>query len=124
MSEATPGRPVSSAALLAVIALVLAGTVLPTALFATAQSKVPADIAGAFMNLEPLVGAAAGTALFGDAIGPVQLAGGAAIVAGIMLSSVQAIRSGRSRQNEALPVAAGRALGEPRPVCVAVLGPP
>ncbi len=76
------------------IALVLAGTVLPTTLFAAAQARVPADVAGAFVNLEPLVGAAAGTMLFGDPLGQVQLVGGAAIVAGIMLSSVQAIRSG------------------------------
>lgn len=94
MTEAMPGRPAGSATLLAVIALVLAGTVLPTTLFAAAQARVPADVAGAFVNLEPLVGAAAGTMLFGDPLGQVQLVGGAAIVAGIMLSSVQAIRSG------------------------------
>ncbi len=59
------------------------------------------------MNLEPLVGAAAGTALFGNPLGPVQLAGGAAIVAGIVLSSLQVIRSGRRRQPQARLVVAG-----------------
>jgi O-acetylserine/cysteine efflux transporter len=102
MTEATPGSPVGTASLVAVIALVLAGTVLPTTLFATAQARVPADVAGAFVNLEPLVGAAAGTVLFGDPLGQVQLAGGAVIVAGIMLSSLQAIRAG-SRQAGAAP---------------------
>ncbi len=111
MAEAAPASPTSPGALLALIALVLAGTVLPTAFFATAQSKVSADVAGAFVNLEPLVGAAAGTALFGDPVGSIQLAGGAAIVAGIALSSFQAIRSGRSRHHEALAVAAGPAAG-------------
>ncbi|MGO8961841.1 MAG: DMT family transporter [Streptosporangiaceae bacterium] len=106
ITEATPGRPANSAALVAVIALVLAGTVLPTTLFATAQAKVSADVAGAFVNLEPLVGAAAGTALFGDPLGPVQLAGGGAIAVGIALSSLQLIRSGRRRQHPALPVTA------------------
>lgn len=98
LTEAGPGGPTSSAALLAVIGLILAGTVLPTALFAAAQSKVSADVAGAFMNLEPLVGAAAGMALFGDPAGLVQLAGGAAILAGIGLSSFQVVRSERLRR--------------------------
>lgn len=111
MAEAAPASPTSPGALLALLALVLAGTVLPTAFFATAQSKVSADVAGAFVNLEPLVGAAAGTALFGDPVGSIQLAGGVAIVAGIALSSFQAIRSGRSRHHEALAVAAGPAAG-------------
>ena len=95
ITEPVPGNPAGSATVLAVIALVLAGTVLPTTLFTMAQARVPADVAGAFVNLEPLVGAAAGTVLFADPLGPVQLVGGAAIVAGITLSSVQAIRSGR-----------------------------
>ncbi len=98
MTEAMPGSPAGSATLLAVIALVLAGTVLPTTLFTIAQARVSADVAGAFVNLEPLVGAAAGTMLFGDPLGQVQLAGGAAIVAGITLSSLQAIRARGSRQ--------------------------
>ncbi len=102
MTESAPASPVSPAALLAVVALVLAGTVLPTALFAAAQSKVSADVAGAFLNLEPLVGAAAGTALFGDPLGSVQLAGGAAIVAGIALSSFHVIRR-HGRQHRARP---------------------
>ncbi len=46
MTESAPASPVSPTALLAVVALVLAGTVLPTALFAAAQSKVSADVAG------------------------------------------------------------------------------
>ena len=123
MTEATPGKPAGSAALLAVIALVLAGTVLPTTLFATAQSKVPADVAGAFVNLEPLVGAAAGTALFGDALGSVQLAGGAAIVAGIVLSSSQAIRSARSRHRDALPAVAALATAGSHATATVSAGP-
>ena len=37
--------------------------------------------AGAFLNLEPLVGAVAGVVFFGNPAGPRQLLGGAAIVA-------------------------------------------
>jgi O-acetylserine/cysteine efflux transporter len=92
----------SSAALLATAGLIVAGTVGPTALFAFGQSHVSADVAGAFLNLEPLVGAITGIVLFADPVGPAQLAGGAAILAGIGLSSVQAVRAERqSRQSAA-----------------------
>jgi drug/metabolite transporter (DMT)-like permease len=91
MSEGLPaghGRPV---ALLATTGLVVAGTVGPMALFAYAQSHVSADVAGAFLNLEPLVGAIVGTVVFADPLGPVQLAGGTAILAGIALSSLPVV---------------------------------
>jgi drug/metabolite transporter (DMT)-like permease len=97
ITEHHAAGPASPAALLATIGLVLAGTVLPTSLFAFGQSRVSADIAGAFLNLEPLVGAAMGIALFAEPAGPVQLAGGAAITVGIGLSSFQVVRSERRR---------------------------
>ncbi len=95
----------SFAAVAATIGLVVAGTVAPTALFALAQSKVSADVAGAFLNLEPLVGAIAGIVVFGDPLGPAQLAGGAAIVGGIGLSSLQVIRAERRARPDAAPAA-------------------
>jgi O-acetylserine/cysteine efflux transporter len=85
----------SSAAVLATVGLIVAGTVGPTTLFAFGQSHVSADVAGAFLNLEPLVGAVTGIVLFGDPVGLAQLSGGAAILAGIALSSLQAVRSER-----------------------------
>jgi O-acetylserine/cysteine efflux transporter len=90
--------PVSAAALLATIGLVVAGTVGPTALFAFGQSKVAADVAGAFLNIEPLVGTIMGMALFADPLGPTQVAGGLAIVAGIGLSSYQVASAERRRR--------------------------
>jgi O-acetylserine/cysteine efflux transporter len=90
--------PVSSSALLATVGLVLAGTVGPTALFAFGQSKVAADVAGAFLNIEPLVGAMLGMVLFADPLGPAQVAGGLAIVTGIGLSSYQVARGERLRK--------------------------
>ena len=89
---------VSLSAVLAVAGLVLAGTVLPMALFAFGQSRVSADVAGAFLNLEPLVGAIVGTVLFANPVGPVQLAGGTAILLGIGLSSLQVARGERQRR--------------------------
>ncbi len=100
--------PVSLSAVLAVAGLVVGGTVLPMALFAFGQSRVSADVAGAFMNLEPLVGAIVGTVLFANPVGPVQLAGGTAIVLGIGLSSVQVARGERLRRTPApAPARAG-----------------
>ncbi len=46
------------------------GTLLPFWLFAFGQARVTAELAGAFVNLEPLVGAAVGWLAFGDAASP------------------------------------------------------
>jgi O-acetylserine/cysteine efflux transporter len=97
ITERHAAGPRSPTALLATIGLVLAGTVLPTSLFAFGQSRVPADVAGAFLNLEPLVGAIMGMALFAEPAGRVQVAGGAVITVGIGLSSFQVVRSERRR---------------------------
>ena len=85
-AEGTPASP-HAGALLATLVLAAGGTLLPFTLFAYGQSRVRPEIAGAFVNLEPLVGAVAGVAFFGDPVGPVQAAGGAAILLGIVLSS-------------------------------------
>jgi O-acetylserine/cysteine efflux transporter len=108
--------PVSAGPVLATVALVLAGTVGPTTLFTFAQTAVPADVAGAFLNLEPLVGAIAGTVLFANPVGLVQVAGGAAILAGIGLSSLDAVRGSRSEPAATEPAviaAPERAVAEP-----------
>jgi O-acetylserine/cysteine efflux transporter len=87
-TEGAPAMPGSAGPVLAVVALALAGTLAPFTLFAFGQKRVSAEVAGAFLNLEPLVGAIAGTAAFGDPAGLAQVAGGAAILAGIGLSSL------------------------------------
>ena len=63
-------------------------TIAPFTLFAFGQSRVSAAAAAPFLNLEPLVGTAIGVAAFGDPFGLAQLAGAAAIVAGIAVSSL------------------------------------
>jgi O-acetylserine/cysteine efflux transporter len=87
-AEGVPAAPSGPGALLATVALATGGTLLPFTLFAYGQSRVSAEVAGAFLNLEPLIGAAAGVLLFGDPAGPQQILGGAAILAGIALSSL------------------------------------
>jgi O-acetylserine/cysteine efflux transporter len=93
ITEGAPVAPSGVGSLLAAAGLAFCGTVLPFTLFAYAQSRVAADVAGAFLNLEPLVGAAAGAVAFGNPVGLAQAAGGAAILIGIVLSSLQLRRA-------------------------------
>ena len=83
--EGLPHAPASATPVIALLALAFAGTVGPFALFAYGQSRVAPELAGAFLNLEPLVGTAAGALAFGDPFGPMQLLGGAVILVGIAL---------------------------------------
>ncbi len=85
--EGLPHAPANATPVVALVALALAGTVGPFALFAYGQSRVKPELAGTFLNLEPLVGTAAGALAFGDPFGPAQLLGGAVILAGIALST-------------------------------------
>ena len=86
--EGAPPAPAGAEPVVAVVALALAGTLLAFWLFAWAQARVPAELAGAFVNLEPLVGALTGAVAFHDVVGPAQLLGGAAILAGIALGAL------------------------------------
>ena len=106
VSEGVPAAPAGAGVVLAVVALALAGTLLPFTLFAFGQSRVSAEVAGAFLNLEPLVGAIAGAVVFGDPVGLVQAGGGAAILAGIALSSLPLLAGRRVARRAALVVAA------------------
>ena len=97
-TSAAPTLPGHPGPVLALLALTAGGTLLPFTLFAFGQSRVSAEVAGAFLNLEPLVGAIAGAAAFGDPVGLAQVAGGAAIVAGIGLSSLPLLAGRRRAQ--------------------------
>jgi drug/metabolite transporter (DMT)-like permease len=82
------GAGAGAGAWLAVGALVVVGTLLPFTLFAWAQARTTPEVAGAFLNLEPVVGAGAGALVFGDPFGGLQLVGGLAVLAGIALSAL------------------------------------
>jgi drug/metabolite transporter (DMT)-like permease len=90
-TEGIPAPPGGAGAVLATAGLVAGGTLLPFTLFAYGQSRISAEVAGAFLNLEPLVGAVAGAVMFGNPLGPQQATGGTAILAGIALSSLPAL---------------------------------
>jgi O-acetylserine/cysteine efflux transporter len=94
-TEGRPAAPGSPGTLLATAGLAVGGTLLPFTLFAYGQGRVAAEVAGAFLNLEPLVGAVAGVVVFGDPAGPQQITGAAAILAGIALGSIPLLRTPR-----------------------------
>jgi drug/metabolite transporter (DMT)-like permease len=85
--EGLPHAPAGAGPVGALVALALAGTLAPFALFAYGQSRVAPELAGAFLNLEPLVGTASGALAFGDPFGAPQLIGAAVILVGIALST-------------------------------------
>jgi drug/metabolite transporter (DMT)-like permease len=93
LTEGLPPAAGAGTGLPVVLGLVLAGTLAPFTLFAYAQSRVAASTAAAFLNLEPLVGAAVGIVAFGDPFGPLQLLGAAAILAGIALGGLPGSRT-------------------------------
>ncbi len=100
------GRPSSLGTLLATAGLAVGGTLAPFTLFAYGQARVPAEVAGAFLNLEPLADAVAGVVFFADPAGPQQVTGFAAILAGIALGSLPLL--GNHRRGTAPPFAPSR----------------
>jgi O-acetylserine/cysteine efflux transporter len=99
-TEGVPAAPGGLRTVLATAALAVGGTLLPFTLFAYAQSRVAAEVAGAFFNIEPLVGAVAGIVFFGNAVGLWQVTGGAAILAGIALSGLPLLAAGRPQAQQ------------------------
>jgi O-acetylserine/cysteine efflux transporter len=90
LTDGAPTVPGSAAPALALAALALAGTLVPFWLFAFGQARVPAEIAGAFVNLEPVVGTAVGWIAFGETASVSQLGGAVAVLTGIALSLLPA----------------------------------
>jgi O-acetylserine/cysteine efflux transporter len=83
-----PHAPAAPVPVLALAALALAGTPLPFWLFAFGQARVPAELAGAFLNLEPVVGAAAGWLALGEPASLGQIVGIFAVLGGIAMSTM------------------------------------
>jgi O-acetylserine/cysteine efflux transporter len=106
LTEPFPSAAGAGSGIPVTAALALGGTLAPFALFAYGQSRVSAASAATFLNLEPLVGAAAGIVVFGDPLGLPQIAGAAAILAGIAISSLALTTKPRRRRDAAVPAPA------------------
>ncbi len=89
LTDGVPHGPTAAVPAAALAALALAGTPLPFWLFAFGQARVPAELAGAFLNLEPVVGAGAGWLALGEPAAFWQLVGVAAVLAGIAMSTAR-----------------------------------
>jgi O-acetylserine/cysteine efflux transporter len=89
-ADGAPAAAAPGPALWGFLGLALAGSLLPFALYAYGQARVVPEVAGAFVNLEPLVGVAVGAFMFDDPFGSIQVAGVAALLVGLALSVVQA----------------------------------
>jgi drug/metabolite transporter (DMT)-like permease len=77
-----PNLHLSPAVWVAIVAQGLLSTLLATAAWQFGSARVGAATAGVFINVEPLLGASLGVALFGDRVTAALAIGGALIVAG------------------------------------------
>ena len=81
-----PHAPSGPGLVMAFLALALVGTILPFWLFAYGQARVAPEFAGAFVNLEPLVGAVVGWVAFSNPVGEWQIVGALTVAIGILVS--------------------------------------
>src|SRR4051794_22591042 len=91
---------------IALAALVSVGSLIPFALYAYGQARVSAELAGAFVTLEPVVGGAAGVLAFGNPFGSWQALGTVLVVAGLALSAGASGRRDRASSRSRGPSSA------------------
>jgi drug/metabolite transporter (DMT)-like permease len=106
ITEGVPHTSGAPAVIAAFGLLAVVGTLMPFWLFAFGQSRVPAELAGAFVNLEPVVGAAIGWLAFGNAAAVTQLMGAGAVLGGIALSASSSRSAADVRRPKGISVAA------------------
>ncbi|WP_249010014.1 DMT family transporter [Conexibacter sp. DBS9H8] len=87
-----PSSMPSGASLAAFLVLSIGGTVLPFWLFAYGQARVRPQLAGAFINLEPVVGAAIGWVAFSNPVGVGPIIGALAVIAAIAVAAAPRTR--------------------------------
>jgi O-acetylserine/cysteine efflux transporter len=92
-----PAPHISSSILLALLGLVIVGSLLPFALYAWGQARVPHELAGAFLNVEALVGGLIGVLAFHDQMGVQQALAATLIAAGLLLVAASAPGGARPR---------------------------
>jgi O-acetylserine/cysteine efflux transporter len=88
LGKPLPPAPAGAGSVIAFAALALVGTILPFWLFAYGQARVAPELAGAFVNLAPLVGAVVGWVAFANPVGVWQILGAITVIVGILISLV------------------------------------
>jgi drug/metabolite transporter (DMT)-like permease len=81
---------------IALAALISVGSLIPFSLYAYGQARVSAELAGAFVNLEPVIGVVSGVLAFGNPFGWAQALGAVLVIAGLALSAGASGRRGRA----------------------------
>jgi O-acetylserine/cysteine efflux transporter len=88
-----PAPHLSGSIALALLGLVVAGSLLPFALYAWGQARVPHELAGAFLNVEALVGGLIGVVVFHNQVGVKQALAIVLIATGLLLVAASAPRT-------------------------------
>jgi O-acetylserine/cysteine efflux transporter len=96
----------TAAQAIALGALISVGSLIPFSLYAYGQARVSAELAGAFVNLEPVVGVASGVLAFGNPFGSWQALGAVLVIAGLALSAGASGRRGRASSRSTGPSSA------------------
>ena len=86
LASPQPLMPQAAAGWLVLFALALVSQVLGQGLIAYAFAHLPASLSSVSLLIQPVVAALAAWAIFGEAIGPAQLVGGAIVLAGIWIA--------------------------------------
>jgi drug/metabolite transporter (DMT)-like permease len=105
--QGAPSAPAHWGPVGAFVALAIRWHLLPFWLFAHGQARVPAQLAGVFVNIEPIVGAAIGWVAFADPASMPQLFGVLSVIGGITLTALP--RTPRLLASAALRSNTGRA---------------
>src|SRR3954447_14186592 len=87
VSGRLPTHAPSATQAVAALGLVTVGSMLPFALYAYGQKHVTPEVAGSFVNLEPLVGAGLGALVFHDPFGALAAVGTLVVIAGMALGA-------------------------------------
>jgi len=91
---------------IALAALISVGSLIPFSLYAYGQARVSAELAGAFVNLEPVVGVVTGVLAFGNPFGSAQALGAVLVIAGLGLSAGASGRRDRASSPATGPASA------------------
>jgi drug/metabolite transporter (DMT)-like permease len=81
-----------------IVAIALLSTVLPIVTFMLGMQRVGASTASIVSTVEPVVTVALAVALFGEALGPLQILGGVLVLAAVMALQSRGVRSSSVRR--------------------------